>query len=404
MKDKDDLQARLDKAREIVEHGDVSTPPDRAVFWSGTEVRNNRLSAQLNAHFDQASQPNQSDALRLLADTPAGRDLSALVPFEDRERLGISRDQYADLWNGLSERYASEAAGNARTFVEGAEPDRTFRGVEQDKVLYESDLSSLNNNRDTADVAAAASHAAKIQEAEIQAHRAQAIQELVEQHRFHAFHQANVEQAEQSLETARATVENAGWMDRMRGRVSEYQTELDQRQANLADAQQRLDELVDSQTRAQIEQGQYPPELAHYQQNEPHNSEQVARDTAFQEIVDSERAHRAEIAQQFEQARPPETPSPAVIPSNETPAVFRQYQSFQMPAPDQMNEKYQEQQQIHEASYQSQDGYAHDNSSSYSVDSVGVESNTTQDGQAQELSDGFNAHAADRGYDGGYER
>lgn len=137
-KDKDDLIA---DAWLCIEHGDFAAPKDRAIVWSGD---GNREAAELFAQFDIGAKSDRSRAWCRLEDTPAGRELRKLIPFERREELGVSEADYEKIWRAASERFSLSQEGDVKTFVQGALEDRTFRRQEQDNLLWDERVTSLN--------------------------------------------------------------------------------------------------------------------------------------------------------------------------------------------------------------------------------------------------------------------
>jgi hypothetical protein len=137
-----DPEELLREARMVVENGDWRAPRDRGILWSG---KGNREAAEVFAQFDIAAKDSRNHAWCRIEDTEAGRRLRALIPFEKREALGISRQNFERLWDDASARYALKLVGNVRTFVQGARPDGAFRRIEQERVLRSPTVSALNS-------------------------------------------------------------------------------------------------------------------------------------------------------------------------------------------------------------------------------------------------------------------
>jgi len=118
---------------------DVSTAPDKAVFYSGRdpvfgespladhEVR----SREVGEHYAEATERNT------LESTPGGQWLDGEDLYNHPER--ITKDQANELWGGLSERYAESASGEVVAF---SRPDRP------DSVWQERELPALEHNPD----------------------------------------------------------------------------------------------------------------------------------------------------------------------------------------------------------------------------------------------------------------
>ena len=146
MADKGKPIALLDEARQCVEHGDFAAPRDRAIVWSG---EGNREAAELFAQFDIAAKNDQADAWCRVEDTPAGRELCELIPFDRREELGVSRAEYEDFWRAASDRFSLSQEGDVKTFVQGAREDRNFRAIEQDNIVWDPRVLSINGQDKT---------------------------------------------------------------------------------------------------------------------------------------------------------------------------------------------------------------------------------------------------------------
>ena len=94
----------------------MSTVKNQATFYSGPGNR------QFAGQFAKA---NGKMTLEL---TPGGKYLDSLKLFEEGSPL--TGPQVAEVWSGLSQRYAQQASGNAYGFVQGAPPGSIFNTVE----------------------------------------------------------------------------------------------------------------------------------------------------------------------------------------------------------------------------------------------------------------------------------
>ena len=105
----------LNKANTV----DVSTPPNKAIFYSGTNP-----SGVKNGALAQAFSQNGQGFLRI-EDTPGGRWMDA------QQVYGKLTQQEADaVWTRMSERYAGGATGDVTTYVDGASPTRVYMTTE----------------------------------------------------------------------------------------------------------------------------------------------------------------------------------------------------------------------------------------------------------------------------------
>lgn len=80
---------------------------------------------------------------------------------------------------------------------------------------------------------------------------------VASEHRFYEFHKTNAARAEANVQSARERLDAATWLDGLRGTKKQLQNDLQAKQDHLADARQRMHELVDSKTRAEIERSDY---------------------------------------------------------------------------------------------------------------------------------------------------
>ncbi|MDD3139996.1 MAG: hypothetical protein PHX08_13605 [Lachnospiraceae bacterium] len=101
---------------EMVEELDVSTKPNTATFYSG---KGNRELAE------EFAKTNGKTTLEM---TQGGKYLDDLKLFADDSAL--TKEQAADVWKRLSERYAEGTSGNAYGFTEGAREGSIFNTVE----------------------------------------------------------------------------------------------------------------------------------------------------------------------------------------------------------------------------------------------------------------------------------
>ncbi|HLG98923.1 MAG TPA: hypothetical protein VKX49_21610 [Bryobacteraceae bacterium] len=114
---------------DVVDHLDVSTKPNEAVFYSG---EGNRELAESFA---------TTNGKRTLEMTPGGKWL------DDQKLFGKDSPLYGDqarqVWAKLSKRFAQEASGNAVGFVEGANPNGIFNTTESPTLEYNERITAL---------------------------------------------------------------------------------------------------------------------------------------------------------------------------------------------------------------------------------------------------------------------
>jgi hypothetical protein len=101
---------------EIAEQVNVSTLPNQAVFYSG---KGNRVLAETFASL------NGKMTLEM---TPGGKFFDDMKLFDSGSPL--SNDQALEIWNILSQRYATGASGNVYGFIKGARPGSIFNTKE----------------------------------------------------------------------------------------------------------------------------------------------------------------------------------------------------------------------------------------------------------------------------------
>jgi len=128
------------QAQQVISEGSFSAPKDRAVFWSG---EGSRVAA--NEFVDE----NRPEGWSRVEDTSAGRELDELIPFHEREELGISVEEYEEFWREASDRFSLSQEGDIKTFVENALEHRNFRGVEQDNLIWDGRVTSINGHDKT---------------------------------------------------------------------------------------------------------------------------------------------------------------------------------------------------------------------------------------------------------------
>jgi uncharacterized Zn-binding protein involved in type VI secretion len=104
-------EAVKNKLLNLVEKLDVSSPKDKAVFYSGPGMR------------DAASAAASGKGLSTIESLPDGKWLDSLQLF-DKEALGP--DSAYQVWDRMSERYAGAASGEVHCFVNNPSPRSTF--------------------------------------------------------------------------------------------------------------------------------------------------------------------------------------------------------------------------------------------------------------------------------------
>jgi RHS repeat-associated protein len=109
----------LERLQAGVENADVSTDPDKAMFYSGPGNRARALS--------YASE----HGLQPIDLTPGGQWLESENAYDS-----LPTDEADALWARLSERYAEQASGEVNIFVRGANPQRIWATVEQPTIYY----------------------------------------------------------------------------------------------------------------------------------------------------------------------------------------------------------------------------------------------------------------------------
>jgi hypothetical protein len=107
----------------------VSTARSSAVFYSG---RGNR---------ELAEQFARQSGMSTLEMTPGGEWLDAQNLFGPNSVL--TPNEAVEVWSRLSERFASEASGNAIGFVEGARPGSIFNTVEYPALRRNPDVTNV---------------------------------------------------------------------------------------------------------------------------------------------------------------------------------------------------------------------------------------------------------------------
>jgi len=121
-------------------HFDVSTPKDRAIFYSGVDNSVKRMVTGADGkNYRLAGIASGSAGFMHLEGTPGGKWLM------DQDLSHLSPKDVGAVWEAASVKYAKGASGNVTAYVEGAKEEGVFRSKELRALILNPNVSSLNN-------------------------------------------------------------------------------------------------------------------------------------------------------------------------------------------------------------------------------------------------------------------
>lgn len=129
------MQNLLNRAWEIAQNADVSTVPNGAVVYSVSYMPNDKNKFRAEEFL------KQNPTAKMLDNTPCGKALIALGLDGKVNEVG---EDITKIWRIASARYIASALGDIHAFVEGADERSTFYTTEQEEILKNPNITSIN--------------------------------------------------------------------------------------------------------------------------------------------------------------------------------------------------------------------------------------------------------------------